>query len=402
MTGRFEDLIATNTAEVAAARRQPEAYPRGWEPGIAYGAGGVAMVTSVAQTSPADPHAYHDLVRELGGRVEPGYRVVLIEQKYDPVAWTRDTPDQDKAVTRAVWRYRFRVEPDPGSIPVDELIKRVKRFKPSRVEKVDGHAYSCAMGDTQFGKVDGDGVEGTTDRVLASIEASVQRFKDLRRKQSLGSIYLPWLGDCLEGFNSQGGANAWRTTLTLTEQFRLVSRLMQHQVEEHAKLSDEIYLLSIPGNHDETVRFGKGGVTTYSDSWAVQAAVSVGDALATNPAAFGHVKVVVPQRDELTLTLDLAGTIVGFAHGHQMRPGQAMRWWAEQAHGRQPIGDSTLLFTAHLHHLKIDQAGPKTHVQVMAQEGESTWWRHRHGQVAPKGAVSMVVGGGGWRDLAIL
>lgn len=213
-----------------------------------------------------------------------------------------------------------------------------------------------------------------------------------------------WLGDCVEGFNSQGGANALRTVLPLTEQVRIVRRLMLHQIETIAPLAARIVLPSIPGNHDDGVRVpgGKGPATRFDDSWAIEAAVQVGDALAMNSAAYGHVSIVVPQRDELTLTLDIAGTLTGLAHGHQMRPGKAEMWWAEQAHGMQPIGSATMLWTAHLHHLMLRQGGAKTHVQVPAFEGESTYWRHLHGQVAPTGSATMLVGGGGWSDLAVV
>ncbi len=401
----LDALVAAPESE-GASRRIPPPAPRGWEAGVIYDplSGAMTATTSVISDNvQADPKAWHELVTSLGAHVPDGWRIRLVEAKYDPVAWTRDDSSQGKAVTRAVWRYRFRVEPDPGGLSVDELLARVKRAKPAKPHVAPNvQVFMLAMGDTQIGKIDGDGSEGIVTRVCDSIEQGAARLKELRRKRSVGAVYLPWLGDCIEGFVSQSGSNAWRTTLTLTEQVRVLRRLMLHQLEVFRNLSDEIYLISIPGNHDEAIRFGKKGITRYDDSWAVEAAVQVADAIALNPPAYGHCKIVVPGRDELTLTLDLAGTRVGFAHGHQMRPGQAQKWWAEQAHGLQPIGDATLLLTAHLHHLRIEQGGAKTHIQVPAQESESAWWRHQHGQVAPPGAVSLLVGGGGWSDLALL
>lgn len=402
----FDDL-ASAPEHAPAPPRVPPPAPRGWEAGVVYDPMSGAMTATTSATAEnvqGDPRAWHELVENLGATVPDGWRIRLVEAKYDPVAWTRETPEQDKAVTRAVWRYKFRVEPDPGSLSVDELIAVVKRHKPKTYKKTDKTgtmAYLLAMGDTQIAKMDGDGTEGTIKRVIESIDKGAEEFKLLRRRNSIGSIYLPWLGDCIEGFVSQGGGNAWRTTLTLTEQVRIIRRLMLYQMEVFRGLSDEIYLVSIPGNHDEAVRFGKG-TTRYDDSWAIEAAVQVGDALATNPSAYGHCKIVVPGRDELTVTLDVAGTRVGMAHGHFWRPGQAMRWWADQAHGQQPIGDATLLLSAHLHHLRIEQGGAKTWIQLPAQESESTWWRHLKGQVAPAGAVSMLVGSGGWDHLKVL
>jgi hypothetical protein len=397
-------LTETRADEPHAARRPPPPAPRGWEPGVAYDPSGAMTVTTTAtRLVDQDPTAWHKLVQELGVKVPPGWRIRLVEAKFDPVAWTRETPDQDKATTQAVWRYRFAVEPHVAGLDVDELVKRIRRHKKRPYTRHGESAYLVAMGDTQIGKVDGGGPEVTVDRILQSIEAQKERLVELRRMgRPLGDVYLAWLGDCIEGFVSQGGANAWRTTLTLTEQVRIVRRLMLHQVEEFRDLADRIVLLSIPGNHDETIRFGKGGITRYDDSWAVEAAVQVGDALAMNKAAYGHVSIAVPGRDELTLTLDVAGTRTTFAHGHQWRPGKGQVWWAEQAHGMQAAGESSLLLSAHLHHLVVTQGGAKTHVQVPAFECESTWWRHQHGQVAPAGAVTMAVGQGGWGDLVVV
>ncbi len=50
-----------------------------------------------------------------------------------------------------------------------------------------------------------------------------------------------------------------------------------------------------------------------------------------------HINFVFP-KNELTLTLDVHGTIVGLAHGHQVK-GSAESWWGKQAFGMQPIGD---------------------------------------------------------------
>lgn len=399
------------TAGDTADRAGRYAAPKGWEPGVKYDPAGPMLVTTTAQSAnmQADVQAWQDMVAELGLTVPDGWRVRLVEAKYDPAAWHRDEQFtaggvKSPATTRPVWRYRFAVEPSLSTVSIDELLARVKRAKPAgRKPPAGERAFLVAMGDLQIGKQDGDGPAGTVDRVVASIDAQAARLKELRRAgRQVGTVHLAWLGDCVEGFTSQGGASAWRTSLTMTEQVRIVRRLMLHQVETFRPLAERIVLSSIPGNHDEPQRFGKAGITRYDDSWAVEAAIQVADALALNRPAYGHVSIVTPARDELTLTLDVAGTTVGLAHGHQMRPGRALSWWAEQAHGMQPIGEATVLLTGHLHHLVVNQGGPKTHIQTPAYEAESTWWRHRTGQVAPTGAVTLVVGGGTWADLAVL
>jgi hypothetical protein len=68
----------------------------------------------------------------------------------------------------------------------------------------------------------------------------------------------------------------------------------------------------------------------------------------------------------------------------------------------QPIGSATLLLAAHLHHLRVEQTGAKSFIQIPALDGGSTWWRHKTGQDAPAGMVTMTVGSGLWGDLAVL
>lgn len=375
----------------------------GFEPGVRVeGPRSLVTTPDLTEILP-DESAWRAAVESLGITVPAGWAVRLVEMRHDPAAWTRDTADQKAAVTRPVWRYRFAVEPaGPGAVDLEELFAVTRAAEPARPIVGEG-AFVVAVGDTQFGKVDGDGLEGTLKRMVASTEQAVMRLHQLR---ALGhrpdTVYICWLGDCIEGFVSQGGGNAWRTPTTLTEQVRIARRTMLYMIDQFRLLAPHVVLLSLPGNHDEAVRSHTGKVTRYDDSWAIEAAVSVADAMELNPEAYGHVSVKVPGRDQLTLTVDMAGTIVGLSHGHQARAGKMMDWWAGQAHGLQPIGEATLLLTAHLHHLIVHEGGAKTHIQVPAMESESTWWKHRTGQVARAGMVTLLVNDGGWSDLQVV
>jgi predicted phosphodiesterase len=296
---------------------------------------------------------------------------------------------------------RRRREDLPG---IEELLAEVKRWKPKKRPEPtgDGLAYVVAYADLQIGKPDGDGTKGTVDRVLTKTDDAAARLKELRKSgRKVDTIYLPQLGDCIEGFNSQGGRLAWRNELTLTEMVRVYRRLLLHVVKTFAPLADRVIVPVVPGNHDEAVRTGDKMSTRYDDSWAIEAASVVAD-LCRESEALSHVSFVFPGVDELTVTLDVAGTIVGLAHGHQFRSGRGHDWWAKQGHGMQPIGDATLMLSGHLHHLRIEQDGAKTWLQMPSLDGGSTWWRHRTGADAPAGLVTMLVGNGGWGDLAIM
>jgi hypothetical protein len=288
---------------------------------------------------------------------------------------------------------------------VAELLAVLKEKRPrtaSYEASEDGFMYVVPAGDLQIGKPDGDGSEGTIRRFVEKTDLSVIRLKELRRlKRPISGVMLPWLGDCIEGLVSQGGAlaAAGRLDLTMSEQLRVYRRLMLYQIQQFAGLTDRIIVPVVPGNHDEVQKAGKV-VRRFDDSWAIEGAVAVADALKLS-SQYDHISFVFPGVDELTITLDVAGTPVGFAHGHQFGR-DPMKWWAGQAHGMQDIGSATLLLGAHLHHLRIEQGGAKTFIQIPAMDGGSTWWRHKTGQDAPAAMVSMLIGHGGWTDLAIM
>jgi predicted phosphodiesterase len=200
--------------------------------------------------------------------------------------------------------------------------------------------------------------------------------------------------------NSQGGKHIWRTDLDLTSQIRVYRRLLLHMVKTFAPLADRVIVPCVPGNHDEAVRVGNSMATTYTDSFALDAASAVADALEDHPD-YKHVSFVFPKYDTLTVTLDMAGTVVGLAHGHQCR-GKAVDWWKNMAHGQQDIGEATLLLTGHYHHLRIEQSGRKTWMQAPALDGGSTWFENSSGQAAPAGMLTLTVGNGGWSNVQIL
>ena len=270
---------------------------------------------------------------------------------------------------------------------------------------VDGGLYLAGRDLVVTHNCDSDGLVGTVDRFFRALADSVERY--VRQFRGL-PVYVLYLGDCIEGFVSQGGANAWRTTATLTEQVRTYQRLVLEQVKAFADVAPRVVVAGVPGNHDEATR----PLQKYADSWAVQSLVAVHDALKLAGEAgqkFDHVEILVPGADELTLTLDICGTRVALAHGHQFGRGARghITWWDGQMRGRQDPGTADVLLAGHRHHLHIETIGTapgenaRHFIQVPALEGESTWWRHRAGEGGEPGILTFSVGGGSWSDLQV-
>jgi predicted phosphodiesterase len=388
-----DDLSALG--DDAQRKRVGKDIPKGWEPSIEYDANG-GTLTSVPRT--------------VGD--EPDHAELLAEFELDPIKW------RITGLRRSKWQrwdgewlesFRATFVPNLGRnlVPIDDLLEIVSKWKPQNTPtkviqpSLEGFAYVVVLADTQVGKIDGGGSDEIIENVLQKVDAAVLRLKELKKSgRHIDAIYLPQLGDCIEGMNSQGGKHIWRTDLDLTSQIRVYRRLLLHMVKTFAPLAPRIIVPCVAGNHDEAVRVGNSMATTYTDSFALDAASAVADALADHPN-YKHVSFVFPKYDTLTVTLDIAGTVVGLAHGHQCR-GKAIDWWKNMAHGQQDIGEATLLITGHYHHLRIEQSGRKTWMQAPALDGGSTWFENSTGQAAPAGMLTMLVGKGWWQDVAIL
>lgn len=333
---------------------------------------------------------------------EDAATATLIEQDLDPAdwepvgfkvsEWTR--PNGEPGVsTKFAFKRRAAMQ-TTGRPPIDDLLaaigasERAPRI-PGDPHPGDGYGLVVLIGDTQFGKADGDGIEGTVQRTIDCIDKAADRWRALSELHYIEHIHVVFLGDHIEGFVSQGGANTWRTVLTLTEQIRLTRRMMLHAVLVFTPLADRVTFAAVPGNHDQAVRVQGKGVTRYDDSHDTEALIAVSDAIRlAEPVAFRNVSFYVPETDELTVTVDVAGTTVTAAHGHMWRPGKHFEWWKGQAFNRDSAMHMTdLLVAGHLHHLLVDTDGPRTFLQAPALESESTWFRHASGTTGAPGVV---------------
>lgn len=280
-------------------------------------------------------------------------------------------------------------------LPLDELLPPVKGHQPKPRRSEGEYGAIVALGDMQFGKVDGDGVVGTLERTINCLNNAADRIEQLKQHYDIGHVHVAWLGDHIEGFVSQGGNNAWRTPLSLNEQIRLTRRVMLHALLTLSDSADTVSMAAVPGNHGEAVRFGSKGVTRYDDSHDTESLIAVADAARLNEQAFGHVQFYVPDTDELTVMVDVAGTKVAHAHGHQWKPNQHFTWWKGQAFNTASnMHGADLLLAGHTHHEFTDSDGYRTFVQVPALESESTWYRHMKGTTGAPGIVLAITRNG--------
>lgn len=339
-------------------------------------------------------------VEDMGSIPIPeGYRVRLVEMRHNTHGWTRKAQGQD-ATTTGTWFYRFAVEPAGMRANLDDIMRSIDKRKPSKVVKSTGDGvYHLFSGDTQLGKDDGDGSEGIVNSVVRSLETALDDFKDRRKRESLGIVNLAWVGDCIEGNQSQKGKNFWRTGLTITEQIRVFRRLMLYGIDLFAPYAEKIEVDVVNGNHDRVQDFQ---TTRPDDGHATEAAISLSDALELNPAVYGHVSVFVPPTDSAFMTRQIGSSRFTFTHGHQWRRGKAWDWWAGQALNFQNAGAADFLVHGHFHTAAVDTKRERTIFSVPTHEDESGYWKELTGDLARRGSFGVVTRDGEFSGLRII
>lgn len=395
------EILAEEVGKAGPKRTCPAA-PKGFEPGVRYDGGVPVEVTTDAVNHLSTEDEWRTAVEAMGITLPDGWRLVLVEARFDPAAWTR-AEQGDDAVTRPVWRYRFRVEQTPGGADqawLEQLLRTWRPKKPATTE-TGGDVFTVVAADMQIGKVEPTGgTQRTVERVLALTAAAVAEYRALARAGHAGPVAIVLPGDGCEGFVSQGGRLVWRTDLTPTRMATVYGRLVAHLVTEFARIAPEVYVITVGGNHDQAVRQVQ---TTADDSWDLQAAVALRDHMGLlAPEKFAHVRWHLPRPDSDVVTVDLAGTIVAVAHGHQFKGG-AEKWWAGQSHGLRDAGEATLLLSGHYHHLKVvTTGGGRTWIQAPALDNGSEWFTRETGESSSAGLLTLTIGRGGWDRLRVL
>lgn len=330
---------------------------------------------------------------------EPEWEVVLRKWDLDPNefqivepvlfnTWGGEDGTNNRQFKAKVIRRRY------APIDLEPLIKDAMRYKPKK-RNYDGESVlNVVLADWQIGKADNDGLEGTIRRIIDARDALTQRVRELRKiGRPVGHLNVLWTGDSVEGCMGHYPSQSFAVELDRRDQVKVTRRLLTDSLIAWSKEFESITVAAVGGNHGEN-RNGGGAYTGTHDNDDLAVVEQVQEILAANPDAFGHVKFAVA-RDNLTLTMPAAGWIVGITHGHMARAGgnaeqKLRRWWADQAAGRQPIGDADILITGHYHHLRVADWGGCMWLQAPALDGGSEWWRVSSGEVAQPGMLTFV------------
>jgi hypothetical protein len=372
-------------------------HPKGWEPGVDTAAG---VVTVQAGATP--PNDWSAILRELG---------------LDPEAWRVDESQPVQVRTwdsgdRRQFYYKATVVPARQDALGDDLealvraaYRRRGKSPQNASERVSSHrALVVCLADWQAGKSDHGGVEALLDRLFALKDAVPARLKALAKAgRPVDSLYVTGMGDLVEGCGDHYAAQTFQVQLDRRQQVRLVRRMLVELLSDWAGRVPTVVVGCVPGNHGENRKGGKF-YTTPEDNDDLAVFEQAAEVL----TAAGHTNIswVIPDGD-MTITLDVAGTVVSFAHGHQMSGSgiplaKARHWWKGKMAAMHPVGDAQVLVYGHYHHLQVLQDGPRTIFGCPSNDGGSRWFEEQGGPKTRCGTLTFTCTGEGWDDLAVL
>jgi predicted phosphodiesterase len=376
----LEDLLNTPQPAAAPDRRGSVVFSQEWD------ATGTESIVTATTGEQLDDQHLRDFILGKGGVIPDGHTAIMVSAKYNPAAWHREEAYDSEgkktpAVTRGVWSYTFRITRlSSRQNHVDELLKLVNKKPGKQPGPTTDEVYVFAMGDSQLGKVDAHGSEGI---VTAWSESLANARADWTRC-GRPSVLIAGLGDHIEGNQSQGGRNFYRSDLTISEQLRVFRRMLLSTIDAFIE-APSIQVGIVNGNHDDIQRFQ---ATDASDGHATESAIAVSEALALNAARYGHVKIYVPGKDQDHLVLDVNGTNFILIHGHQFARGKAMEWWEKQTFNNHPAGVADIMLHGHEHEFQISSRRDRLIICVPALEEESTWFKHKQGAVGRRGVLT--------------
>jgi len=404
-TSLADAIAASNPAPAPTPRNARVEHPKGWEPGYVWD-GNTGSVTTGPLTE--RPTTWDAWLIDAG--MDPA-DVEVIEpvnvRGWDGLQAVID-PDTKLRVSQVVRMHYYRLNvrrltstntPDLRQLFTSaRAARRTGKAAAERPEKVTS-ATVVLWADPQTGKV---ASRGGTTQLIERQQGYLEGIHAYSKAHRNDAAYLFDLGDLVEGFENTS-SQAFTNDLSLMDQIDVATTVELEAVKVLAKTHSSVVMAGVGSNHCRW-RAGKNALGLPGDDWGIFALKQIRKALAMNPDRFGHVSVVWPDKHEETLAVDVAGTIVGLAHGHQAnRPEQVPTWWANQTHGGQAIAHADILLTGHFHSLRIQTSGMNPHTgkskwwfQAPTQDNGSDWYRYRSGFDSDPGLLIFTVDATGW------
>ena len=387
------------------AKRLKGNHPKGWEPRIDTSKKEIVSKPQKKAGNPQD-HRWDKYLEELGFNPDE-FEII---EPFEIRSWDSNTENGKDTFYYYKAKIISKHAVNDRDFDFKSLLSEIKKSKP-KPQTINGKSSMIVcLSDWQMGKRDGDGTKGIVERIEQMIPDVTARIKELRKSGvDLAHLYVVGLGDIVEGCEGFYPMQEHSVEYDLRRQKMIARRLLVKSLKAWAPLFKNVVVACVPGNHGENRKNGKA-FTTFGDNFDVAIFDEAAEIFQENPA-YKHVKFVIPEND-LWLTLDVSGTIIGLAHGHQFRTGgryshqKAVAWLSGQAFGMTEMGDADILISGHFHHLFVVNEGRRTLMQCPSLDGGSDWFENITGKSSYAGTLTFSITPGKsqlpWDNLKVL
>ena len=387
------------------AKRLKGNHPKGWEPRIDTSKKEIVSKPQKKAGNPQD-HRWDKYLEELGFNPDE-FEII---EPFEIRSWDSNTENGKDTFYYYKAKIISKHAVNDRDFDFKSLLSEIKKSKP-KPQTINGKSSMIVcLSDWQMGKRDGDGTKGIVERIEQMIPDVTARIKELRKSGvDLAHLYVVGLGDIVQGCEGFYPMQEHSVEYDLRRQKMIARRLLVKSLKAWAPLFKNVVVACVPGNHGENRKNGKA-FTTFGDNFDVAIFDEAAEIFQENPA-YKHVKFVIPEND-LWLTLDVSGTIIGLAHGHQFRTGgryshqKAVAWLSGQAFGMTEMGDADILISGHFHHLLVVNEGKRTLMQCPSVDGGSEWFENMTGKSSYAGTLTFSITPGKpqlpWDNLKVL
>jgi len=267
------------------------------------------------------------------------------------------------------WRLNIRRRTITGLPDLPSLIRQAKasakrKAKAARDDQPD-RAVIVAYADPQTGKV---ASRGGTPELLARTAETFERLGNYIANSRADHGVWADTGDIVESFENSP-AQQFTNDLSIMSQIDTATAVEFVGIDLMARMLASLDVIGIGSNHCQWRR-GKDVLGTPADDWGLHILRQVHRwTTKLAPAQYQHVEFHLPKQHDETVAIEVAGQILGLAHGHQAsNPNQIPAWWTGQAMGGQAVAHADILLTGHFHHLRVEPVGRNPYTD------RSRWW----------------------------
>ncbi len=269
-------------------------------------------------------------------------------------------------------RYRFKTERRADDdLTIKDLPLLYSEIQSKRVvpsadlrEVEEDRALVVVWADIQVGKT---GSRGGTPELIERVQEKRAALLDYQdRNPRASKAFFLSVGDEVESFENTA-QQAFTNDLSFPDQLDLELTFELGMITDLASEYGDVTVAGCSSNHCRW-RSGKNVLGAPKDDYGLYLKRQLEKALRLNQDYDG-VKFLYPEEWDETMAVDVLGTSVGLAHGHQVnRPDGIEAWWTKQTFGAQAVASADILLTGHFHTFRAQPMGRSL------KSGKNRWW----------------------------